>query len=159
MHSVTGAVVESDSIHSYDNPVNYQNQPSIPPAPKFHDTLNQHSANIPLSMQFHDRVDDNQNSIVSPSSHSYTPGGFILHKTTNTILLHLLDQNVLILSSTTTSNIHQCTHRICIPTTLLMKLPPLILTIPIFNLIHVLQNRNQPTISTNKLLVWSLNNY
>ncbi|XP_047171289.1 protein HOMOLOG OF MAMMALIAN LYST-INTERACTING PROTEIN 5 [Vigna umbellata] len=66
---------ESDSSPSYHNPVNYQN-PNIHPAPKFHDTVNeQHSANIPPSMQFHDGLDNNKHSsVVSPSSHSYTPG-------------------------------------------------------------------------------------
>ncbi|AET00604.1 putative vacuolar protein sorting-associate protein Vta1/Callose synthase [Medicago truncatula] len=74
--SASGAGSESDSTHGYHNPVNYQNLPSIPPAPKFNDTLNdQNSANIPPSLQFHDRVNDNKHSsIVSPSSHSYTPG-------------------------------------------------------------------------------------
>ncbi|TKY57348.1 putative LYST-interacting protein 5 [Spatholobus suberectus] len=66
---------ESDSSRSYHNPVNYQNLPSIHPVPKFHDTVNdQHSANIPPSMPFLDRVDNNKHSsVVSPSSHSYTP--------------------------------------------------------------------------------------
>ncbi|KAK7320349.1 hypothetical protein VNO77_29751 [Canavalia gladiata] len=73
--TVTSPGPESDSSDSYHNPVNYQNQPSIHPAPKFHDTVNnQHSADIPPPMPFHDRVDNNNHSsIVSPSSHSYTP--------------------------------------------------------------------------------------
>ncbi|KAI5432884.1 hypothetical protein KIW84_020264 [Lathyrus oleraceus] len=74
--SASSAGSESDSTRSYHNPVNFQNMPSIHPPPKFNDTVNdQNSANIPPSSQFHDRVDDNKHSsIVSPSSHSYTPG-------------------------------------------------------------------------------------
>lgn len=62
---------ESDSSRSY----HYQNLPSIHPAPNFHDTGNdQYSANIPPSMLFPDRVDNNKHSpVVSPSSLSYTP--------------------------------------------------------------------------------------
>lgn len=76
--SASSAGSESDSTHSFHNPVNYQNLPSIPPVPKFHDTLNdQNSANIPPSLPFNDRVDDNKHSsTASPSSHSYTPGGY-----------------------------------------------------------------------------------
>lgn len=63
---------DSDSSHGYHNTVNYQNPPSIHPAPKFHDDANdQYSANIPPSMPFPDRVDNNKHS--SPSSQSYTP--------------------------------------------------------------------------------------
>ncbi|KAH1062743.1 hypothetical protein GYH30_005613 [Glycine max] len=76
-NTVSSPGPESDSSRSYHNPANYQNLPSIhPAAPKFHDTVNdQHSANIPSSMPFHDRVDNNKHSsVVSPSSHSFTPG-------------------------------------------------------------------------------------
>ncbi|XP_057441099.1 protein HOMOLOG OF MAMMALIAN LYST-INTERACTING PROTEIN 5-like [Lotus japonicus] len=79
--TVTSPGPESDSTHSYHNPVNHENLPSIHPSPKFHDTVNdQHSANIPPSMQFHDILDSNKHSpTVSPSSHSYTPGDYPSH--------------------------------------------------------------------------------
>ncbi|XP_061345446.1 protein HOMOLOG OF MAMMALIAN LYST-INTERACTING PROTEIN 5 [Gastrolobium bilobum] len=76
--TITSPGPESDSSQNYHNPVNYENFPSIHPAPKFHDTVNdQHSANIPPSMQLHDRVNDNKHSsIASPSSHTYAPAAY-----------------------------------------------------------------------------------
>ncbi|KAK7385989.1 hypothetical protein VNO78_32006 [Psophocarpus tetragonolobus] len=63
---------DSDSSRGYHNPANYQNLPSIHPAPKFQDVINdKHSTDIPPSMPY----DNNEHSsVVSPSSHSFTPG-------------------------------------------------------------------------------------
>ncbi|KAK7276891.1 hypothetical protein RIF29_18037 [Crotalaria pallida] len=77
--TVTSPGSESDPSHNYQNPVNYQNLPSTYPAPTFHDTLNDpHSTNIPPSLQFPDRVNNNKphSSNVSPSSHPYASSGY-----------------------------------------------------------------------------------
>ncbi|XP_028754218.1 protein HOMOLOG OF MAMMALIAN LYST-INTERACTING PROTEIN 5 isoform X2 [Neltuma alba] len=59
---------QSDASHNYNDPVNYTGLPGVPPAPKFHDTINdQHSSNIP-PLQFHDRENSQHSSNISPSS-------------------------------------------------------------------------------------------
>lgn len=60
---------QSDASHNYDH-VNYAGLPSVPPASKFHGTIDdQQSSNIPPS-QFHDRENSQHSSNISPSYHS-----------------------------------------------------------------------------------------
>ncbi|XP_054799615.1 protein HOMOLOG OF MAMMALIAN LYST-INTERACTING PROTEIN 5 [Prosopis cineraria] len=74
-NALTTPGLRSDASHDYDDPVNYAGMPSVPPAPKFHDNINdQHSSNIPPSMQFQDRENSQHSFNISPPSyHSSYP--------------------------------------------------------------------------------------
>ncbi|KAK4278426.1 hypothetical protein QN277_016274 [Acacia crassicarpa] len=77
-NTLAGPGSQSDAFHNYDA-ANYTGLPSVPPAPKFHDTINdQHSSNIPPSLQFHDRENSQHSSNISPSS-SYHSASYPSH--------------------------------------------------------------------------------
>ncbi|XP_004491432.1 protein HOMOLOG OF MAMMALIAN LYST-INTERACTING PROTEIN 5 [Cicer arietinum] len=63
--SASNAESDSDSTHSYHNPVNYQNMPSIHPAPKFHDTT------VNDTQSYTPGVYPSQDFHPSPSSQDY----------------------------------------------------------------------------------------
>ncbi|KAL4333278.1 hypothetical protein GQ457_07G013020 [Hibiscus cannabinus] len=54
-------------------------QQSSNPTSQFHEANNQHYTNIPPSSQFHDKIDSQHSSNISPSPHSFPSAGYPSH--------------------------------------------------------------------------------
>ncbi|KAK8643997.1 hypothetical protein V6N13_013274 [Hibiscus sabdariffa] len=54
-------------------------QQSSNPTSQFHEASNQHYTNIPPSSQFHDKIDSQHSSDISPSPHSFPSAGYPSH--------------------------------------------------------------------------------